>query len=265
MIKNLFFFCVLSLLSFQLEAQSTIVVANKLNSNSLEADEFVGIDNLGYCYYLKDTVFYKQKGIEIWQYQNVGLGEITKIDIINPLRIVVFYENFNKVIFLDNQLNEISTVDFSIASDAIVARNVGMCGQNSVWVFNAINQQLGLFNYETRQYRALNQPLKGTFIYYQTDFNSFIWVDEKFAVYRCDVFGKREFLHTTHPFDLFQYVSNKGALIVLNDKLFFIADKSQSVYQIQISVKSIKKFSYQDNILTIFTGKEISSYNLNLP
>lgn len=53
-------------------------------------------------------MFYiKKNNTQLWQYKNLSLGKITKIDLQNPLKIVLFYEGFNSVILLDNQLNEI--------------------------------------------------------------------------------------------------------------------------------------------------------------
>jgi hypothetical protein len=53
------------------------------------------------------TIFFLKSARETFVYQNFSLGKITKVDLQNPLKIVLFYENFNTVVTLDNQLNEI--------------------------------------------------------------------------------------------------------------------------------------------------------------
>lgn len=264
MIKKIFLLYLLFFLSFTF-AQSEEVLLNKVTSFSVDADDFVGTDNLEYYYYIKNNVFFKKKDAKIWQYQNIGLGKITKVDIINPLKIVVFYENFNKVVLLDNQLNEITTIDFSVLTDFIVARNVGMCGQNSLWIFNTMNQQLGLFNYETRKYMTLNQPLKNLFLNYQTGFNTFIWIDDKYQVFKMDIFGKLDVLDTVINCDDFQFISDIGVLFTKNSKLYLKKNNSKLFSELIIGEKRIAKFYFLDKILTIFTGKEIITYNLNLP
>ena len=245
--------------------QSKKVTIFKVNSMVLNADTFVGIDGLGYMYFIKNTVFYKLKGQETWQYQNVALGEITKIDIINPLKIVLFYENFNSIVLLDNQLNEIQNLNFSTLSDGIIAHGIGKSAQNSVWIFNTGNQKLGLFNYETKVYMQLNQPLKNNVLFYESDFNYFTWIDEKQMAYSMDVFGKIIEIGLIPVFDSFKMVENRGYLYLKNNVLTFFDFKTNLNYAIEISEKSIKNFTYKDQILTIFTGEQIINYKIQVP
>jgi hypothetical protein len=71
-----------------------------------DADEFWGMILLFFITPLKQY-FSKIGTRETFVYQNFSLGKITKVDLQNPLKIVLFYENFNTVVTLDNQLNEI--------------------------------------------------------------------------------------------------------------------------------------------------------------
>lgn len=265
MLKYIFFTFFLVYGSDALIAQSNVISASKISNFSVDADAYVGLDNLGYYYYLKNNVLIKKRGAEFWQYQNVGLGEINSVDIINPLKIVIFYENFNKVVLVDNQLNEIQVIDFAFLQVPIIARNVGMSGQNCLWVFDALTQQIVLFNYETFKYRFLNQSLKSTFICFQSDFNFVFWLDDQHILYQMDAFGKKDIVDAACVFDAFQYYSNGGYIYSNNNKLFFKSNSTAVSTLIKISETSIKNFTYSDKILTIFTGKEIITYNLNLP
>ena len=256
------------LVSYLLSAQvvKKTVLIEKASTFALFADVFVGTDNLGNYYYIKNNVLYKQKDSQIWQYQNLSLGDITVVDVINSLKIIVFYETFNKVVLLDNQLNEIAAIDFSAVSDLIVARNIGMSGQNCLWIFNSINQQLALFNYETSLYKNLNQPLPFIFKQYQTDFNNYIWLDSQQNVYQMDVFGKINLLDTCPINDQFQFIATSNYLIWLTDnKLYFKKIGSDQIVEIICSEKRINKFNYHDKILSIFTGVQIIDFNLILP
>ena len=58
-------------------------------------------------------MFYKTKDHQSLEYKNISLGKITKVDLQNPLKIVLFYENFNTAVLLDNQLNETQKINFS--------------------------------------------------------------------------------------------------------------------------------------------------------
>ena len=44
---------------------------------------------------------------EVAHYSNPYLGKITSIDLSDPLRILIFYKNYNQVVWLDKYLAEI--------------------------------------------------------------------------------------------------------------------------------------------------------------
>ena len=77
----------------------------KRDTIAFNADDYIGFDSFGAQYYIKNNVFIKKNTTQIWQYKNLSFGKISKVDIQNPLNIVLFYEDFNTVILLDNQLN----------------------------------------------------------------------------------------------------------------------------------------------------------------
>lgn len=266
MIKTIFIVLFITVQAGFSQSKPNVVVADKTGAIVLTADVFVGADNSGFYYYIKNNVLFKQKEAQIWQYQNVSLGTISKVDLINSLKIVVFYESFNSVVMLDNQLNEISVIDFSNLPDLIAVRNTGMSGQNSLWIFNTINQQLGLFNYETRLYKNLNQPLQAAIKWYQTDFNNFRWIDDQLNVKQMDVFGKLDNLGTVTDFDYFQFIQeSKDIVWCFNNKLYFKKNNTNQTIEIDSGEKRIINFYYHDKILLIFTGAELVSFNLILP
>lgn len=242
------------------------LAVDKTNTFALIADIFVGTDTMGSYYYIKNNVLFKQKDNQIWQYQNIRFGDISTVDVINSLKIVVFYEAFNTVVLLDNQLNEISTIDFSALSESVMARNIGMSGQNSLWVFNSINQQLALFNYETSVYKNLNQPIPFVFKNYQTDFNNFIWLDNQQNVCQMDVFGKMTVLDSCPINDQFQFIAASNYILWLaNNKMYLKKIGNDQIIEINCGEKRINKFYYHDKILSIFTGEQIVNFNLILP
>ena len=89
---------------------------------------------------------------------------------------VLFYEDFNSVVLLDNQLNKISEINFSQNNIPIVATATGMSTQNQLWIYNTLNQQIGLFDYLKNEYKTVSTPLTENIKFYQTDFNTFYWI-----------------------------------------------------------------------------------------
>lgn len=233
-----------------------------------DADTFLGYDAFGYYYQIKNNVFSKRKGTEIFEYKNVSLGRITTVDLQNPLKIVVFYEDFNAVILLDNQLNETTKINFSQNSTPIVASAVGMSTQNQLWIYNALNQQIGLFDYLKNEYKTTSTPLIENIKYYQTDFNTFYWIDEKNNWLSCDIFGKITTLGKIPRFD---------AIVLLNSDQFIFSDTNllylknvknknlEANSEIKISEKTFLNFYYKDQILSIFTPERITNYKILTP
>ncbi|WP_417942691.1 hypothetical protein [Flavobacterium sp. RS13.1] len=258
----LFFFC-----------SSSVVMSQNLKkipvSNfTTDADDFLGYDSFGYSYQIKNNLFRKIKGNELFEYKNISLGKITKADILNPLKIVLFYEDFNSVVLLDNQLNKMTEINFSQNNIPIVAAAVGMSTQNQLWIYNTLNQQIGLFDYLKNEYKTVSTPLTANIKFYQTDFNTFYWIDEKNNWFLCDIFGKTTSLGKVSEFDEIlilspkQYIFSQANLLYFND---IHNDGSESIYEIQVAQKSLHKFYYKDQILSIFTPKEITNYKIVIP
>ena len=122
------------------------IVGKKINTKSAAYDQYLQTDEFGYDYFLRNNVFIKQKDKEIFEYKNVALGKVSRIDLNNPLKIVLFYEDFNMVITLDNQLNESNAINFSTFEKPILATAAGIASQNRLWLFNSLTQKIGFFN-----------------------------------------------------------------------------------------------------------------------
>ena len=86
------------------------------------------------------------------------------------MKILLFFESFNTVVTLDNQLNEIQKINFSDVNNSIVVTKIGMASQNQFWIYNALNQKIGLFDYTKNTYTPLGNPIEVSFKDYQSDF-----------------------------------------------------------------------------------------------
>ncbi|WP_276378794.1 hypothetical protein [Flavobacterium sp. H4147] len=233
-----------------------------------DVDKFIGYDSFGYSYQIKNNVFSKIKGNEVFEYKNVSLGNITKVDIQNPLKIVLFYEDFNSCVLLDNQLNKMTEINFSQNPVPIVASAVGMSTQNQLWVYNTLNQQIGLFDYLKNEYKTVSIPLTEVIKYYQTDFNTFYLIDKKNNWFSCNIFGKISSLGTVSDFEKMEIIDTQKYVFNKDNSLFFkdmSNGDSNRVFEIEILEKSFDKFYYKDQILSIFTAKQIVNYKIVIP
>ncbi len=245
-------------------AQYKKIIATAHSIENITEERFLGKDKFGFNYFITDNTFIKKNATVTLEYKNVPLGKIAKVDLENPLKIILFYENFNTVVTLDNQLNETQKVNFSEIEKPIVVNAVGLASQNRFWIYDNLTQQLGLYDYLNGDYTVLTQSFQGNLKYYQSDFNYFIWIDEKNNGYTCDVFGKITKLESLPVFDSIQIMSIDLFIYSKEQKLYLQDLKTQTIFVIENINKSFKSFSYKEQILSIFTTEGITNYKITI-
>lgn len=231
----------------------------------LTADAFLGFDNHGFIYFEVNNTLVKSKGNNSLDYKNFGLGRISRVDILNPLAIVVLYADFNTVVLLDNQLNETSQINFSDYKDPIVVGATGNASRNKLWIFNELTREIGLYDYLRKEYAVLTQPLLGKIIYYETDFNNFSWINDNFERFSCDIYGKITSLGLVPKFDDIRFVDNSSVIIRIGTKLQHITKEGEIKSLTDIDQKTFKSFYYSPQKLAIFTTDGIKNYKITLP
>ncbi len=246
-------------------AQEQKIDAIPLSVQKIDADKFVGFDDLDNLYYIKDNVLFKKNRTELWQYKNIYLGEINLVNIKNSLKIILFYENFNTIVMLDNQLNETQKINFSENDVPIIVSATGIASQNQLWIYNSLSNQIGLFNYLKNTFQTIIPFFKENAKYYYSDLNTFQWIDDSLNWYSCDVFGKIIGLGKISDFDQIQVVANQTVLFSKDGKLHLHDLWKNSIYTIENIDKSFKNFYYKDQILSIFTNQQISNYKIRIP
>lgn len=262
--KNAVYFLLL-LSSMFVFGQNNKLKTTALNTKQLENRTYIGFDGLGNNYYIKENIFIKEKDAQSWEYKNVALGKITSVDYVNPLQIVVFYEDFNTIVTLDNQLNEIQKLNLFDIDNTIFASKIGLAAQNQFWIYNSLTQQIMLFDYLKNTSKNIGNPIQGEIQYTQSDFNNFYWIDDINNWYSIDIFGKVVLLANIPPFEKIQVIDNERLLFSRDNVLYCLNNISKSVYEIEIVEKSFQNYYYKDQILAIFTNQQIKNYKIKLP
>jgi hypothetical protein len=178
-IKNIFLlFCILFLMSAFISDHFTLDKSISQKGTSITSD------NLGNIYIvLNDQLFkYDMSGTFLKSYSNKTLGNITAIDVSDPLKTLVFYKDFSKVVFLDNTL--------SIKKDAISLADKGFdqavlaCTsyESGFWIFDQPSSKLIRFDnnlQQTNQSESLSQ-LTGKEIHpaHLAEYNNFIYLSD---------------------------------------------------------------------------------------
>jgi hypothetical protein len=257
----IFFFFIV----FIKNASSQDIIPMALDSVSIKADKFFGFDGYKNYYFIRDNVVIKKSSTGTMQFQDLSLGEVTKVDILNPLKIIVFYENFNTIVVLDNQMNEVDRINLSERSRSLVITAVGVADQDKLWLFNSVDQKLALYDLKSKFYQEIGVPINGQINYYQTDYNYFQWISNYGQWLNCDRYGKIRIVCELDRADAYQIIGPNKIMILNGNALFvrdFITNKQT---KIQIVEKSFRNFYYKDQILSIFTNRQIKNYKILLP
>lgn len=246
-------------------AQELKILGTPVSVQKVDADVFLGFDGMENLYYIKNNVLFKKNKEELWQYKNFSLGRITKVDFQNSLKIMLFYENFNTIVLLDNQLSEIQKINFSENDVPIIATATGIASGNRLWIYNSLTQQIGLFDYLKNTSKSITPPFKGSIKYYESGFTTFQWIDDNLNWYSCDVFGKITTIGKVSDFDQIQFITSHKTIFLKDGKLNFLDINKNTIYPVKNIEKTLKSFFYKDQILSIFTNQEITNYKIITP
>ena len=142
MIKPYLFvlFCGLGLAA---NAQSDTLL-KLVRQTPLAASDFV-VDNLGSLYVItpdNQLKKYNNKGDSVGLFDEVKrYGTLTRVDVNNPLKILLFYKDFMTVLALDNFLSRLYKVDLRQAG-ILQSSTIATSYDNNFWVFDEQNAQL---------------------------------------------------------------------------------------------------------------------------
>lgn len=138
-------------------------------------ERFVGVDKFNNAYGISRNTFYKYNKDKAYQFIDLQLGTLISADIINPLRISLFYHEANTVVILDNRLNEITRINFNTISKFRTVNFASTAGNQSLWIFNVDLQELEIFDYSRTTVVTHTQSLSGTVLQQESSFN-FCWL-----------------------------------------------------------------------------------------
>jgi hypothetical protein len=103
----------------------------------------VKVDNLNRLYLADDknrVINFAPDNRELYRYANNRSGYLSTIDVSNPLRIVLFYDDFNHVKIMDNTLTVISEMALSETFSDITACSSSNDGH--LWIYDPVQFRL---------------------------------------------------------------------------------------------------------------------------
>jgi hypothetical protein len=257
--KNLF--CILLFFSISLFAQKTIDV-RFIKKTDLKAETLISVDNFGTSYFVNNNVFYKKNASKKISYNNLQLGTINSVNTFNPLKINLFYKDFNTVIILDNRLAEIFKLDFNEIIPYKNISNISTGHDNTLWIFNQDFQKLELFDYKSRTTRAQTVPVQSPILDLKSNYN-FCWLLTENYLYVFNYFGRliKKFKNEGYT-EL--TICNGNIVLKKDNSLFYLKKNSDSIQPIETPNLLINAFFVTNETLYIYNNETIQEFQLKI-
>ena len=199
-------------MSFELIAQN--------NSIEFKGKAFT-TDQTGSYYeiYPNQIIKIGKNGQRQFSYSNNILGEISSVDVSNPMKIVVFFRDFSKIVILDNTLSEqggaLDLNEVSLEETSLVCTSYN----NGIWYYNPLKFQLTRLEHSTKNVNIsanisniLNINVQPNFL---VEFNNRLYLNDSInGVLVFDIYGT--YLKTIPIFGLTTFQVKEKFLLYVN-------------------------------------------------
>lgn len=196
-----------------------------------EQNSRLEIDGFGNMYIITENEIVKYNAVGVLQkkFSTKLYGRIDYVDAMNPLKILVYYKDFQQILFLDNQLTETSNMISLEKLGYEQASLVCSSSNNSFWLYDKQNNELSRFNAELKSLvktgnlkRILDVDIKPNFL---QEHNNYLYVncpEEGILVF--DIYGT---FYKTIP------LKKLKEFVVVNGDVFYYENHTLKQYQAQ--------------------------------
>lgn len=230
----------------------------------LSAERFVGVDEFNNLYYISENILYKKTSKKVFSYSNIELGALRSVNIQNPFKIILFYADFNSVIILDNNLNELTQrIDFTQETKFNNVTFVTGSSQNNIWLY-ADDNKLHLYDY--LRYSEVLQTQPTTF--YDPDFKikalvstyKKVWILSDKMVLEFNEYGVyTQTYELEGPQHIFPF--QKGFIYVRDQQFVYQKPEGSIPITLKHNIEGKAMFINSSNIF-IYDGELVSQYQI---
>lgn len=258
-LKNIFIIISICTISLSVKTQ-------EINSFETTATLFE-IDNLGFCYFVEGSKLIQTDSEfnTLYEYSDKSYGDISILDVSNPLRILVFYKDFNVILFLDNKLSPLRDPilldDLGVYSiDAVCSSASGSFRvyDNQASTVITIGSDLSVVQKGTNLYslagdqKAIALKETANFVFLQTE-NSWIIRMDKFGNYIETIANDQGI-----TFDCL----NDDVYIITKTSVSGFDSKNERFLFYSFEPLTIKDFKIKDKKLFILSEKSLITFQI---
>ncbi|ALJ05140.1 hypothetical protein APS56_08385 [Pseudalgibacter alginicilyticus] len=247
------------ILSFSIFSQENIETS-PIKKTTLQVDKLISIDNFETSYFINHNVFYKKTTEKTINFSNIQLGTIKTVSVFNPLKINIFYKDFNTIIILDNRLAEIFKIDFNTK---LPYRNISFVStgyDNTLWLFNQDSQQLELYDYKLNNTRIKTLPIQDQVIDMTSNYNyCYLLTEKELLIY--NYFGS---LILKIKNDGYSSISenNKNIILKKDNSLIYLKKDTKNKIPIKLPNLLINQFFVTNETLYIYDTEILHQFQL---
>lgn len=257
----IYFFLCISVASCQVK-QEVAAPQKKSSAQYVIPGEFrdMEVDRLGFIYLInyKNEIYKYDESFELLFKTSFNtLGSIDYIDVSNPQKVLVYHSDFQNILFLDNTLSQINTLNL----ESLGFWNIGTVApsnDNLIWIYDPVNYKLVKINESGKEQLSSNELFSGGIQgrnnprIISRDDKIYLYTEEQLMIF--NIFG---------DFDKVINVSNNGIQFLSSDiiynqdnqlysrstKVEFITNEDQLLYQYDHAIKDF----YLDKDNAIYT------------
>ena len=233
-----------------------------VKETNFKADNLVAIDNFGTTFFVNNNTFNKTFYEKTITYNNLQLGNISSANTFNPLKINLFYKDFNTVIILDNRLAEIFKIDFNSITPYKNVSHVSTGFDNTLWIFNQDLQKLELFDYKTKTVRAQTVPVQSPVLDLKSNYNYCFLLTEK-NVYIYNYFGSLVKKFKNEGYTALAE-SNENIILKRENTLFYLNKNTNKLLLIKTPNLLINQFFVTNETLYIYNDETLQQLQLKI-
>ena len=249
---------ILLFFSISLFSQETIEV--KLLDKQPNNQALIAVDNFKTSYSLTGNTLIKKTIDHTYNYSNVQLGTIASVNTFNPLKINVFYRDFNTVVILDNRLADIFKIDFNSNRNYKSVSHISTGSDSTIWVYNQDTQQLELFDYKANKIRISTYPILSNVLDLKSNYN-YCWLLTKDYLYKFNYFGSQILKIKNESFTNMAQL-NEYVMLQKENKLFYLKNDTTHPIEIKLPKLLIKAFFVNDETLYIYDNEFLYTYQI---
>jgi hypothetical protein len=209
---------------------STIYAQELVKTIATSEGRFISTDELGNVYWVGEEnalVKYSPDGDSLTSYRSIINGDLKMVDVTNPLKMLLYYPNFGKLVVLDRLLTVVQEIDLR-KMNIYNAPAAGLSVDGRIWVYDAMTAQLKK-------------------------------IDEQFNI----TTTSNDLRQETHTVPKPTALLERNNRVYLSDTKngIFVLDRF-GAYLNTLEIKNVKKIQAFGNQLIYRVGHELISYNI---